>query len=263
MPKADTSTLAGLHVLVTRPAHQAQGLCALIEAAGATAVRFPTIEIAPPTNPAALTDVIAALSTFDLAVFVSPNAVVRALAAIGNAALPPTLAIACVGTGSARALAEHGITDVLVPTRADSEGLLELAPLQHMQHKRVAIFRGEGGRALLGEQLRERGAQVVYAECYRRVRPQTDTSALTRRFLQQRIDIVTTTSADALRNLHDMIETPAAALLARTPMVVVSERLREFAEELGLQGPVVVASSPSDDDIVAAIRAWRASQKNL
>ena len=260
---AAEAALKGLRVLVTRPAHQAEPLCRLIEAGGGIAMRFPTIEIAPPSDPQALKSAVAQLDRFDLAVFVSPNAVTRAFAAIGAGGLPSKLQVACVGTGSARALAQHGVSDALIPARSDSEGLLELAPLQHMQDKRVAIFRGEGGRELLGEQLRRRGADVIYVECYRRVRPQTDSSALARGFLQRGIDVVTVTSADALRNLHDMIGTAAAALLARTPLVVVSERLRDLAHELGLQGPVLVTTSASDDALVEAIRAWRASQKNL
>ena len=235
----------------------------MIESQGGIAVRFPTIEIAPPGDPQALQAAVAALEQFNLAVFVSPNAVTYAFAAIGARGLPPGIEVACVGAGSARALAEHGIGNVLVPMRSDSEGLLELPALQHVQKKRVAIFRGDGGRGLLGEELRRRGATVTYIECYRRVRPRTDSVLLARNFLQNGIDLVTVTSADALRNLHDMIGASATALLARTPLVVVSERLRDLAHELGLQGPILVTASASDDGIVEAIRAWRASQKNL
>lgn len=255
--------LAGLRVLVTRPAHQAGPLCRLIEIDGGTALPFPTIEIVPPSNPQALEAVASKLDQFDLAIFVSPNAVTRAFAIIGEQSIPAELQIACVGAGSARALAEHGVTNVSIPARTDSEGLLDLPLLKNVQGKRVAIFRGEGGRELLGEQLRDRGAVVSYIECYRRVRPQADNAALTRMFLQNGIDVITTTSADALRNLCDMAGTAAAGLLARTPLVVVSERLRDVAYELGLHGPILVATSASDDGIVDTIRAWRAAQKNL
>jgi uroporphyrinogen-III synthase len=260
MPTAEQGALAGLRVLVTRPVHQALPLIQLIENAGAVAVPFPTIEITPPTDPQPLTDISTQLDQFDFALFVSPNAVTRAFAVLR--ALPPTLQVVCIGGGSAKALSEHGVREALVPTRNDSEGVLELPSLQQLKDKRVAIFRGEGGRELLGEQLRARGARVTYIECYRRVRPQTDGAALARRFLQSGIDVVTVTSADALRNLNDMIGQPAAALLARTPLVVVSERLRDIAHELGLQGPVLV-SPPSDEGIVKTIGAWRTSQKKL
>jgi hypothetical protein len=59
-------------VLVTRPAHQAGSLCALIERRGAIALRLPTVEIAPPQNLPALKAVLSRLDQFDIAVFVSP-----------------------------------------------------------------------------------------------------------------------------------------------------------------------------------------------
>jgi uroporphyrinogen-III synthase len=263
MVAAEAKPLAGLRVLVTRPAHQALALSCMIEARGGIAIRFPTIEIAPPSDPQALKNAVARLELFDLAIFVSPNAVTYAFATMDADGLPSGLRVACVGAGSARALAEHGVIDAMVPARSDSEGLLELPSLRNVQGKRVAIFRGEGGRELLSEQLRSRGADVTYIECYRRVRPQADSAALARDVLQNGVDVVTATSADALRNLFDMIEAPAAALLARAPLVVVSERLRDIAHELGQHGPVLVATSASDDGIVEAIRAWRVSQKNL
>ncbi len=261
----DTRPLAGLRVLVTRPAPQAEGLCTLIERAGGTPVRFPTIEIAPPRDITPLEDLIVRLEEFDIAIFVSPNAVVRAMEAIRarRGKLPPRMTVACVGSGSAKALAEFGITDVFAPTRTDSEGLLELPPLQQVTSKRIVIFRGEDGRELLGETLAARGARVEYAACYRRVKPRADAATLVRAFAQGEIDVVTATSAEALGNLREMLGDAGAAVLMQTPIVVVSERLRQISRELGIKGPVQVASTASDESIVAAIQAWRGSQKTL
>jgi uroporphyrinogen-III synthase len=257
MAAPDPAPLAGTRVLVTRPAAQAEPLCRLIERAGGTPLRFPTIEIAPPSDRAALERIIDRLEQFQLAIFVSPNAVTHALAAIRSrrGALPAQLAIACVGPGSARALAEFGIDAALTPGRSDSEGLLELPRLQQVGGERIVVFRGEGGRELLAETLRQRGAQVEYAECYRRQRPTVDAGALARDLMQERIDIVTLTSADALRNLYGMLGQVAGARLARVPLVVVSERLRDLAHELGHHGPVKVTAGASDEAIVAAIEA--------
>jgi uroporphyrinogen-III synthase len=269
MPAPASTALAGLRVLVTRPTHQAPPLCQLIARAGGTPLAVPAIEITPPSDPGALERILEHLDRFDLAIFVSPNAVTRALETLRQRgrALPARLLVACVGGASARTLAEHGVATMVTPARSDSEGLLELAPLREVAGKRVVIFRGEGGRELLAETLRARGAEVEYAECYRRQRPRTDASALARDFMQQRIDVVTITSADALRNLIDMIGPLAATRLAKTPLVVVSERLRDLAHELGHAAEITVTTEASDEAIVAALDAiadtCRARQKNL
>lgn len=265
MVASDRRSLAGLRVLVTRPAHQAEGLCTLIERGGGTPVRFPTIEIAPPRNLAPLEDLIARLDDFDIAIFVSPNAVTRAMEMIRarRGELPPPMIVACIGGASAGALAEFGVVDVLAPARADSEGLLALAPLRQVTGKRVVIFRGEDGRELLGKTLMARGARVEYVTCYRRLRPRADAATLARAIAGGEIDIVTATSAEALRNLREMIGEAGARRLMRTPIVVVSERMRQILRELGMKGPAQVASTASNEAIVAAIHAWRKSQKTL
>ncbi len=257
--------LAGVRVLVTRPAHQAEGLCRLLESAGATAVRFPMLEIAPPPDSGALERIIDRLEEFDMAIFVSPNAVSRAMTLIQSrrGALPPSLRVACVGDGSASTLVLHGVHDVLVPgARANSEGLLALPALQHVTGHRIVIFRGEGGRQLIAETLAARGAQVEHALCYRRIRPDIDTTALTQA-VQQTIDVVTVTSAEALHNLYDMLDASGREALRHMPIVTVSERLQQAGRHLGLRGPLPIAHSTADASIVTALETWRGSQKAL
>ncbi len=267
---AEAQPLAGRRVLVTRPAHQAEHLCALIEAAGGTAVRFPTIQIAPPQNPAALDDIIARLEEFDLVIFVSPNAVQCAMERIQaqRSGLPTRLAVACVGSGSARALAGFGVQHVITPsTRTDSEGLLALPPLQHVTGYRIVLFRGEGGRELLADTLAARGAKIEQAECYRRVPPGTDASEVSRALAQGAIDTVAITSADGAHNLYEMLDDAAREALTRAAIVTISKRLWEVCRTMGLRGPVEVAASASDEAIVTALaitsRAWHGSQKTL
>lgn len=256
---APPRTLAGLRVLVTRPRDQAENLAQLIEARGGQAIRFPVIEIAEPRDPRALNTILERLKDFDMAIFISPNAVNRALPLIrAHGGLPPSLHIACVGRGSARELARHGIENTIAPRdRFDSEALLELPALQAVKGKRIVIFRGEGGRELLGDTLKARGAQVEYAECYRRQRPDADTTPLRQRWERGEIDIVSVTSADGLRNLLDMVGPAGRERLLRTPIVVVSERMAQVCRELGFKTEARVAATAGDEAIVDAIQAWR------
>ena len=74
--------------------------------------------------------------------------------------------------------------DVSFPAEGDdSEALLELASLREAiagPDPRVLILRGEGGRELLAERLRELGASVEYLELYRRELPRYLPAALPR-----------------------------------------------------------------------------------
>lgn len=258
--------LTGMRVLVTRPRHQAEHLATLIERLGGVAIRFPTVEIAGPQDPGALAGIVDRLDEFDMAIFVSPNAVTRALELIHarRGSLPARLAVAAVGQGSARELKRLGIESTIAPSeRFDSESLLALSALEAVAGKKIVIFRGEGGRELLGATLAERGAHIEYAECYRRVQPEADTAALVRQWARNGVDIVTITSVAGLKNLHAMLGEPGRRLLLTTPVVVVGRRVAEACRELGFAQPPIVAAEASDAAIVAAIEAWRAAQNSL
>ncbi|HXF67149.1 MAG TPA: uroporphyrinogen-III synthase, partial [Burkholderiales bacterium] len=214
--------LAGKGVVVTRPAHQAQRLARLIEAAGGRALLFPAIEIRDVEDPGALHAVIDRLEAFDIVIFVSPNAAHKAMELIAaRRALPPGILVAAIGGGSRRALARYAVTDVIVPEGGfDSEALLAHPALQEVAGRRVLIFRGVGGRELLGETLAARGAHVEYAECYRRVRPQLDAAPLLAAWRRGELHAVTASSSEGLRNFHEMIGEAGRERLRATPLFV-------------------------------------------
>lgn len=254
MPSSD---LGGAAVLVTRPARQAERLCRRIEEAGGRPVRFPVVEIAPPADPDAAASVVDRLGDCAIALFVSANAVERGLELVRErlGALPEGLRLAAVGRATARALeAELGRPPDLVPEgRFDSEGLLALPALQEVSGRRIAIFRGEGGRELLARTLTERGAQVDYVEVYRRRRPEADVEALLRTWETEGIDAVTVTSNEGLENLIALLGDRGLEHLRRTPLVAMSRRTAELAAERGIEAPVRVAPEASDAGIVAAL----------
>jgi uroporphyrinogen-III synthase len=249
--------LAGIGVLVTRPVHQAEPLARAIETAGGITIRFPTIAILPPADPTSVRLALARIAEYDFAIFVSPNAVEGALGSDGQP-WPPTVSVVAVGPGTARALAVHGIDKPLVPARYDSEGLLALAPLAHVAGKQVAIFRGNGGRELLGDTLAARGARVTYVECYRRVRATADAGALRQHLGRGDVHVLVSTSAQGMRYLCDMVDATDLSTLRRLPNVVLNEAQAAVARTLGF-AHVIVAPDASDMAILDAIRAWRTS----
>lgn len=251
-------SLEGVTVLVTRPEHQAEHICQLIAAEGGSTFRLPLITIAEPTDPETLNNITRRLADFDMIIFISPNAVERGMQVIqAHGGLPETSRIAAVGKGSVRQLEKFGIkTDIFPTQQYNSEALLSMEEMQSVAGKRIVIYRGEGGRELLADTLRARGAQVEYAECYRREKPQYDPKDLARQLSQDKIDIIIVTSSESLQNLYNLVPEPARAKLLQLPLVVVSERTQKLAQELGFNRPAIIANKAGDEDIVNALINW-------
>jgi uroporphyrinogen-III synthase len=248
--------LAGRGIVLTRPAHQAGTLAARVAAAGGRVILFPAIAILDPADFAPFNALVDRLHEFDLAIFISPNAVNKAMNRITvRRALPAGLAIAAVGHATANALRACGVANVIVPTDSfDSEALLALPALEAMTGKRVAIFRGEGGRELLGETLTARGARVEYAECYRRVKPCLDPAPLLDAWVRDELHAVVVTSSEGLNNLCEMIGKAGRSRLAGTPVFVPHARIAASANTRGLSK--VVTTDAGDDGIVAGLCAY-------
>lgn len=260
------SDLAGMTVLVTRPAGQAQGLMDKLALQGAAPLHFAALEIAEPRDTANLKALTTRLAEFQWAIFISPNAVTHAHNLMQGWAQvwPQEVRIAAIGRGSARELKRLGFSDVLVPEgRFDSESLLSLEPMKDVAQKAVLIFRGEGGRELLGDTLKARGADVHYAECYRRVAPQADVSVLLRIWARRGLDAIVLTSVEGLHYFYDALGQVGRRWFVKTPVVVVGTRLEEACKGLGLEGPFIVASAADDDALIAALISWRRQKNTL
>lgn len=265
MPGSRSSNaLRGLRVVVTRPAHQAEGFCDLLEQAGAEALRCPVIRICSPTDTSELQRLAARLSSIDLLIFNSPNAVEYGIAAIHHQQqrIPARTLIGAIGVKTAQALERHGYqADICPATGFDSEAFLALPAVQTMQGKRVVIVRGQDGRMLLGQTLRARGAEVAYIQAYQRNGPDAAQVAALRQALRDGVDAIAVTSSEALANLADSLDASARAGLERAALVVGHPRIAEAADRLGLPPPIV-AADPTDEAMFAALAAWAAHRRS-
>jgi uroporphyrinogen-III synthase len=245
--------LQGARVLVTRPQHQADNLCQLVEAEGGIAVRLPTIAIVPHPNQAAIHDKLVQLADSQWLVFISANAVNFAVKAFGGkiAKLP---CIVAVGPATANALQAAGWpVGLMADAPYSTEALLALPNWQQVAGQSFLIVRGEGGREDLANGLRARGAKVSYIEVYQRILPQTDCSAVLGLLAAQQLDVITATSVEALQNLLAILQDNAVQqLLFKIPLVVISERIRNMAVKMGFER-VAVTESPSDAALLQTI----------
>jgi uroporphyrinogen-III synthase len=241
--------LKGLNIVVTRPRDQALGLTRRITDLGGNAILFTLLEIAPAADASELNALKQHLSTYDLLIFISPNAVKYGMDALGN--IPNTVRVATVGQSSAQALRDLGIAHVIAPTdRFDSESLLALPALQNVAGWKVAILRGNGGRELLGDTLKTRGARVDYVTSYERSKPTLDAVSV----LQADPHAINVTSSEALGNLWQGLTQTDQARFARLPLFVPHARIAELARQQGWKN--VVLTEAGDDGLLAALVAW-------
>ena len=244
------TVLEGIGVLVTRPRHQANELALAIEAAGGNAIRFPVIDIKSIDTKVVSTRR-AALPDPDIVIFVSRNAVAHGIDQVGSAQ------IAAIGPATAAAIEATGRqVDIASQCGFTSESLLEVPDLQDVRGKVVLIVRGRGGRELLGDTLRERGAEVHYLATYERATASPGNQALSQlesAWLAGRINAVTVMSVDSLDKLVDLLPQGCTRMLDNALLVTPAERvLKEALKRFPASRPVL-ASGPGADAMVRAI----------
>lgn len=247
--------LSGLTVVVTRPCLQAQALTDLITASGGTAVSFPVIEIVAPVDPGPLVALLNRLNEFDIAIFISANAVTAGMEFVQAAGgLPATLQLAVVGDATARALAKSGHqADIHPKNKFNSEALLAVEEMNNVSGKKIIIFRGDGGRELLADTLRARGALVEYAECYQRARPDIDVSNLMNHWQNNDIDAIVVMSNQGLRNLQEMVGQAGQTYLHNSQLVIISERTLKLAQQSGFSKRPLIATTASDQAVMEVL----------
>ena len=248
------STLAGRRIVVTRPAAQAGPLLASLTAAGAEAIAFPALQILPVADTGPATHELAAVGPADLTLFVSSNAAWHADRLRPLRELPGTLMP--IGAATARTLATLGSRPAATTAEATSEALLAspaLAPAR-IAGRRVRIVRGNGGKPLLGDTLRQRGARVSYVAVYQRALAQPSPAALAL-WDGPVPDAVTATSAGVLAALMQLVATPARRrTLLATRLVAVNAAMVKQARDYGFVHPPLLAASAHDEAVLTACR---------
>jgi uroporphyrinogen-III synthase len=244
--------LAGIGVLVTRPATQASELVDAIEANGGIAVRFPVIEIIP-RDAAAIDASAALLGDPDIVVFISRNAVEYGLSYSAGGL------VAAVGPATAAALQAAGHTIDIQPVAGyDSEHLLAESDLLGVAGKLVRIVRGSDGRELLADTLQERGAQVEYLSVYSRNIPEynaAELAELERHWREIPVDVITVMSVESVRNLAALLPNACREQLDGRSLVAPAARVLKVALDTFPGTAATLAAGPQAGDMVKAIIA--------
>ncbi|OOG12924.1 uroporphyrinogen-III synthase [Pseudomonas sp. C9] len=248
--------MTGWRLLLTRPADESAALGRALAEAGIFSSCLPLLEIGPIAVSDTMREVIRKLDRFSAVIVVSKPAARIGVDLLGQFwPRPPSLKWFSVGAATAQILDESGL-DVSFPAEGDdSEALLELATLREAiagPEPRVLIMRGEGGRELLAERLRELGASVEYLELYRRRLPEYPAAELVERVRAERLNGLVVSSGQGFEHLHQLAG-DAWPQLARLPLFVPSPRVAELARATGAQ-TVVDCRGASAAALLAALR---------
>lgn len=247
--------LAGLGVMVTRPAEQAEPLCRLLQEQGAEVRRLPLLAIEPARPAPQLLDLFANARDADGWIFTSRNAV-RCARRLDGGRWPRRLY--AVGAATASALEELGLLAAIPPAGLYSgESLLAHAALQQVEGQRFLLVTGAEGLGSIAAGLRARGATVELAEVYRR-QPVAHPPAQVAEALRASAAILLT-SGEALRQLLALTPEPLGELLRRRKLVLPSARVVEQALESGFESPLI-PEQVSDAAYLRCLERWWAEQ---
>jgi uroporphyrinogen III methyltransferase/synthase len=246
----DARPLFGKRVLVTRPRDQAAEMVGLLEARGAEAIEAPMIRIAPPEDFGPLDAACTSVHEFDWIVFASANAVdvfiKRLLTTPLDLRAMKGVNLCAVGAATAERLRELGLKVDLVPAEYRAEAVVEgLAGSRDVTGVRVLLPRADIGREVVADELRRRGAEVTEVVAYRTVVVDPEREGepdIYRMLLDRRIDVVTFTSASAVRNLVRVLGAePAADLLGSTVVACIGPVTAEAAAQYNILSTIVPA----------------------
>jgi len=246
--------VTGWRLLLTRPAEDCVALAETLAGQGIFSSCLPLLDIVPLPVSAKIRQAIAQLPRCNAVIVVSKPAARIAMDLLDGAS-SLTMPWFSVGAATAQILLDRGLDAHFPGAGDDSEALLQLPRLRAAVSQpgaQVLILRGEGGRELLAERLRELGASVEYLELYRRDLPAYAPNELSRRIEAERLNGLVVSSGQGFEHLRQMAG-DAWPTIAQLPLFVPSPRVAELAHATGAQ-TVVDCRGASAAALLTALR---------
>lgn len=252
-----------LPVLVTRPASQAEEICPALTALGCEVIRLPLLKIEAVAETPVIKSQFMNIDLFDAVIAISRNAAEMGLSTmdqywpLGEVNISGPLGIDWIAIGpvTVAVLRAQGLEAKMPSSQFDSEGALNMPELQNVAGKKILIWRGVGGRETLASTLRERGAEVKYAELYQRLVPEYDKQQWQQALALKPLLLVS--SGQGLEAIA--AQQPKIADSVRG-IIAPSSRVAELAKSLGF-GQIHIAASAQDVDMLAAVQNWIATSQ--
>ncbi|MFK8019047.1 MAG: uroporphyrinogen-III synthase [Pseudomonadales bacterium] len=251
--------LSGLQVLLTRPQHDGAQWRNRFQSLGATVEHIPSLmisQLAPPTG------LVERLRQASMGIFISGNAVRALQENLVDSSFKKSIDWYAIGPKTEALAAGFGFA-VKTANAIDSESLLQHKSLKAVEGRACVIIRGQGGRELLAETLRTRGAEVNYCELYRRDCAWQNENRLASylREADAASTVITVSSVDAL-NYTFLLAQKANMLgnIQGIPFLVASDRVAYAAKQQGVRC-LIQARTMQLADIVYGMNEWWTKQR--
>ena len=124
--------------------------------------------------------------------------------------------------------------------------------MQQVNGQHILIVRGIGGREVLAEQLRRRGALVDYADCYYRTIVDRPSGELGQLMIGTGIQAVIVHSGESLDYFVKLVGDQYRSQVQCLPLLVPSERIAQQARQYGFNA-VITADNASSEAMVAVL----------
>ena len=239
----DKRRLFGKRILVTRAQAQASTLSELLASEGADVIEMPATKIES-IDGSEVDAVIGRLASYQWVIFTSQNGVRLFWDALRRHGLDSralgSSKVAAVGPVTGDALLDRGIAVDVSPERFVAEALLDaLRERDDVRGSQVLYAAAEGARDVLQAGLTELGAIVDRVNLYRSVPDGAGADDVRTRLLDGDVDLVTFTSASAVRAFVTTVGDDAAKRAKAASIgPVTSEAIRAVGMEIAVEGEV-------------------------
>jgi uroporphyrinogen-III synthase len=259
-PIPTAAGIAGKHIVVTRAVHQASALTALLQQAGAIAVHYPCIAIAPPTDTAPLDAALRDLARYDWVLLTSSNtpyALAARAEAIGLAHDAMARAhFAAVGPATSEALyAACGMQPAFMPPVYDGASLARALPAGAGAH--VLLPTSSLADDSVAQTLTARGIRVHSISAYRTVAG-AGGEDVPARLAAGGIDAITFTSGSTVRFF---VQRVAPLQPLHVPAVCIGESTAVAARAAGF-ATVLVPERATLEAMLDTLRTYFESERH-
>src|SRR5215467_9091361 len=258
MPIAESKSLNGWRILVTRASHQAYALSEPLRQLGATVLEVPTIEIRSTGSRGALEHALLKIDHYDTLILTSVNGVEILFERYTRMGLPIVdmqhLRVVAIGPATAAAIQSEGVSVSIVPEKYVAESVIEALRGKITQHSRVLLVRAKIARDVLPDELRKMGAQVEVIEAYETAMPENASARLKEVFADQEMQphLVTFTSSSTATNFLALLGEERERMLEGVKLASIGPVTTATLKQAGLT-PDIEASEYTMPGLVAAI----------